>query len=299
MANPGSGLLDFGRFVARGLFTANQRKKIKAALVSAAELPLRLTGLQRLLDGQRAEMDRLKSRLVVLDGKLNLALFGMPVLDEYRPYLLSNSLVKQLDEKIGEAQLLVELDRILSDVQKVNVSTIHDLAMRASGIQPCEALIVGLDLPDLPMAIRAAFPSLQSSVVCDVNPLLLKRFTKGSPADIPIETIPTDPLTMLISQNQRKFDLIIAFHRLHQMSPRDQVHFMLLAVQALRPGGVLYIEIPDPANADVYWADYRNLRPISLSFAKSVLRGQAGELSVGLIGGDGNVRHWGLTFRKT
>lgn len=299
MANSGSGILDFGRFVARGLFTANQRKKIKAALVSGAEFPLRLTGLQRLLDGQRAEMDRLKSRLVVLDGKLNLALFGMPVLDEYRPYLLSNSLVKQLDEKIGEAQLLAELDRILSDVQKVSESTIRDLAIRTSGFQPQEALIVGLDLPALPVAIHSAFPSLHTSVVCDVNPLLLKRLPKGPPTDLPMEAIPTDPLTMLISQSQRRFDLIVAFHRLHQMSPRDQVHFMLLAVQSLRPGGVLYIEIPDPANPDVYWADYRNLRPISLSFAKSVLRGKSGELSVGLVGGDSNVRHWSLTFRKS
>jgi hypothetical protein len=117
-------------------------------------------------------------------------------------------------------------------------------------------------------------------------------------AMLPIECFQTDPLTLLISQGRRKFDLIVVFHRLHQMSPREQLHFLLMACDSLRPRGVLYIEIPDPSDAGTYWADYRNLRPFSLSMVKTILADRMANLTVTVVGDDEVVRHWGLTSRR-
>jgi hypothetical protein len=293
---------DFIRFVARGLFTAQQRKRIKVSLVRIAEMPSRLMGLQRVLDDQRAEIDRMKSRVVVLDGKLNLAMFGLPVLDDYRPYLISNSLLKQLDEKGGERQVLAEQDRLLTEVLNVNDRTLCGLA-ELENFAPTEALIVGLDRPTIVSTLSATFPSLENAVVCDLNPLLLERLPERSSPELekamlPIECFQTDPLTLLISQGRRKFDLIVVFHRLHQMSPREQLHFLLMACDSLRPRGVLYIEIPDPSDAGTYWADYRNLRPFSLSMVKTILADRMANLTVTVVGDDEVVRHWGLTSRR-
>ncbi len=264
MSPHGSKFLEFARYIANNFLSDNQRKKIKALLTFAKELPQKVLGLQGTMDAQRAELDRLKSRVINLDGKLNLALWGMPVIDEYKPYLLSNLLSRQLEERFNSAEyqaLLKQINELIFKGFELNSSHINLDQIKS-------VFIVGSPSNENLSQLINKMPQLNNISICEMNPLLIQAL-KTHPKKSIIESIQSDPITALTAQFGNRFDLILCFNRWQQLSPKDQIHFLLSAEEHLAQSGSLCITLPKIN--DLYWADYRNLRPYSTNLLNTIL----------------------------
>src|SRR4051812_24870312 len=91
MSPHGSKFLELIRFLANRFLTDSQRKKIKNFLAKLQTIPLKLLGVEALIQAQQAEIERMKSRLTLLDGKFNIALYGLPQLENELKAMPMNS----------------------------------------------------------------------------------------------------------------------------------------------------------------------------------------------------------------
>ncbi len=66
------------RVIANRFLTDGQRKKIKSRLAWVQSIPLRVFGVSRQLRSLEEQMGRLKTQLGITEGKLRIALYGMP-----------------------------------------------------------------------------------------------------------------------------------------------------------------------------------------------------------------------------
>jgi hypothetical protein len=260
MASPhGSKFKELIRFLANRFLTDGQRKKIKNALITLQQMPVRMLGIQDLLDAQYAEIVRLKSRLTLVDGKLNVALYGMPRIDEYRAQLLSNSLVAQLEVPTALTSVRVGDASIDEDWSRKILS-----APMLDGFQPSRGLVIGLE-PGT-MTLLEALPSISEMVRADLEDR--PDVSKG-------QFVQADPINALLASGEASWDLIACVHRYHLLSPQEQPAFLHLAISKLSPRGVCLIIAPDlsfdAVAHDYYWSQPKNLRPYSISHLAAML----------------------------
>src|SRR5579885_3507171 len=262
MSPHGSKLWEFTKFLANRLIPDGVRRRLKTFGAAVQRVPLKILGVDSQFERQRAEIERLKSRLVSLDGKFNLALYGVPRLDEYRASLLASPLLFELPPPRPSA-----------------APTPPPLELE--GKTPASILFLGLNAP-----IDGIAPAGAASAI-DPDRERLEAFRKAFPkADA---ALATDLLSGLIALADRRFDLILCLNVLHQLAPREQSQVLALAQERLSPGGMLVLDLPDltksEISGDLYWADERNLRPYSRQLILDVLKAKDGATDAKSIGG--------------
>lgn len=270
------------RYLANKFLSDAQRKKIKNGMARLQRIPLKALGIEAVVAAQEAEIERLKSRIVILDGKLNLAMHGMPRIAEFEAYRLSAGLVNQLDlsDELGELVIRLQSgvaahtsrEGIEAITQKAKVSITDGLVIGASALLPW--------VETLPQA-RLVF----CQPIADIARKAKVEFA-GLPASTQerIELVSTSPLTALLAQGERRFGLIACFGVFQQLSSLEQIHFLDQASQRLTSGGILALRFPE-ASSDHYWMQPGNLRPISLRMVQEVLERLPGLFSVESVDG--------------
>ena len=254
MASPhGSRLREWIRNLANRFLTDSQRKSIKSAFRRAEALPRNALGVNRLFDAQSDEIARLKSKIILLEGKLNLALYGLPPSHSYQAMPVNNSLVNAL-EPLAASPPAFKPDM--------------DLLKSVAATYRLERILISTDFGAI-----------------DISTLLSAWDGGGRPneilaADPSSETMSTDLITALINRDDASLDGIFCLLRYQHLSPAEQERLVWLATRKLCAGGVLYLELPSidyPGMLeDLYWRDPRNLRIYSLSRLKETLSLQAG-----------------------
>ncbi len=236
----GSKSWELTKYAANRMLSGPFRKKLKSLAHQLRTLPVRALGLDEIVRRQQAEIERLKSKLVLIDGKLKLALYGAPNLVDYRPVLLSETPLP-----LGDSFQNEEEDQ--TDVR----ATLSGSFFKDS--QPEHALDLGE-----PVA-RLFHPALKS-----------------------VEKTQGDPVSVLLSAREPRYDLITSVRIYERLSPREQSLLITLALERLKPGGALYLELPnldsDEVAQDLYWRDSKVFRPYSLS----AIRERARKLGVEL-----------------
>lgn len=280
MSPHGSKLWELCRYLANQLLTDSQRKKIKNLLFRLQRVPLKALGIEALIDAQKAEIERLKSRLTVLDGKFNIALYGLPKIQEdYRFTAMNNSLLvnshsnQELDRYWDGVIQSRNSKEVLKEFQSSFSSSL------ISGEAPRKCLILGLDLPELAKDVLEKFPKLEGFYLCDTDSAVLERTQQVvSENSFPgkTEVLSTDLITALIALSSEQVDMILSQNRYQRLPPSEQVYFLHLVYERLKPGGVFYLSVPRLSSSevaqDLYWMDPRNLRPYSSTLIQNMLK---------------------------
>lgn len=265
------------RYLANKFLSDAQRKKIKNGMARLQRVPLKALGIEALVAAQEAEIERLKSRVVLLDGKLNLAMHGIPRIEEFEPYRLGNALATQLELPPELEELATRLQA--GDEVAATAGEAEAIARRAEGVTS-DALVIGV------YALQPWIDALPRARLVFCEPLAdVARRARTELARVPdparerIELICTTPLTALLAQGDRRFGWIACLGRFQQLSSLEQVHFLDQAVRKLVPGGTLVLRFPEPSG-EGYWTQPGNLRPISLRMLQEALRRLAGSFSM-------------------
>ena len=138
------------RSVALKTLNDDQRKVAKGFFFKIRSLPARIFGLSSALEDQSQQINRLKARLALFDGKLNVALYGMPKVEPLRAAPLSHPL----------------LDRILLDpetaalIRSLEHTPFPQSALNSLGdFKPKSTLEVGRNTGVTSVTVPAIFPS--------------------------------------------------------------------------------------------------------------------------------------------
>jgi hypothetical protein len=290
MSPHGSKLWEMIRFLANRLLTDSQRKKIKTFAAKLQRIPLKLMGVEALIESQKTEIERLKSRLTILDGKFNIALYGLPqVKNEYKAYSLESSLLNRYQPPLGlegwsDQYLARQREKETRAQWKKGMSLIVN-----SSFKPKTVFISGLDTPELILELLQEFPSLETVFLNDTSSSLMEACQNHldelqRTASFKIEWIHSDLITPLIALGQTHLDWVISFHRLQRLSPIEQLHFLSLCHELLSEKGCLALILSNLSHPmstqDIYWSDVRTLRPFSLGMIQNFLEQYSGDLKV-------------------
>lgn len=282
MSPHGSKLMEFVRFLANRLLTDQQRKRIKTILAKMQQVPLKLLGVDSLIHAQKEEIERLKSRLTILDGKFNLALYGMPTIDEkYRAISVTNSFLSPFLNQYGNDTHFQNAR--FTDVVLDWLKKLPELSL-LSRFDPKRGLAIGLDFLDALEDLFQAFPDLSQIYLNESNSKLLKisQDCWARKTQFQLEWLGTDPTTALLALSGGKLDLIVCLHRYQRLAPVEQNYFLNLVQECLTPGGIFLISTPNLLNPEIacdgYWSDCRNLRPYSASLLHQTLDSFSGKL---------------------
>jgi hypothetical protein len=267
MSPHGSKLLELIRYLANLLLTDSQRKKIKNFLARLQQIPVRLLGLEALIQSQKEEIGRLKSRLTILDGKLNIALYGMPqVTPDFRPFELSQSILNRYED--------VKQPR---PTHPINLKPLL-IAAPLNSLQPKRALLLGSSSD---LGFLDFFPDLQEIYLNDPDHVNQPAASRSHAA---LKTIVTTPMNALLAFEDSPFDLLICINQFQQLAPIEQIQFLTHIERQLTPGGVFLNILPNLSHPkmreDLYWSNPRNLRPYSMSLIQDAFNSSSGKLTV-------------------
>jgi len=110
----------------------------------------------------------------------------------------------------------------------------------------------------------------QEAMGIDSNPLLIAHC-----ASLRLPAERGDALAYLAALPQESLALISAFHVLEHLPFHDSLACIEAAVRALKPGGLLILEMPNPANLTIgahsFWNDPTHERPVPAQLAELVL----------------------------
>lgn len=280
MSSPhGSKLREFVRFIANVCLSDGQRKKIKGFVRALQSLPIKLFGINTIIHSQRSEIERLKSRLNILDGKLNIALYGMPgVEEEYRSSTMVKGLLCLNPLPLRVNQVVSEFDSFRKWLLPENYSTSVTNLQNVNNSLPKQGLIVGLGFGGIADNWNPWLKHTDKLYLNDTNVQFIQEAEKAFQIRFPNqhqERLCTDSITALLALSDVQFDWIGDFFRFQRLPPSEQLYFLHLAQERLNPGGGLLMTLPNLNNPkvrdDLYWADSKNLRPYSITMIKDVL----------------------------
>lgn len=246
--NPsGSKLTAYLRKSALTFTTESQRKRAKAAFFSVRTLLWKILGLNGVISQQSQEIDRLKGHSFFLEGKLNLALFGMPNISGYKAYTMSSGTINQLGLRLQKIESAFYLSR--PPLPKA----IQDW-LPTSGV----VLSIGYDSEFWKRLISS---SADKKVISD----WLEEITSQASKDTAAVIISGTPMDAILLQASGALDYLVVLSRFQQLAPLEQFGFLEEGFRALSPKGKCYLVIPSMKHGEEYWADHRNLRPCSKS----------------------------------
>ena len=283
----GSKFIELIRYLANHFLTDAQRKRIKNFIARVQLIPLKLLGIESLMQSQKDEISRLKARCVILEGKLNIAVYGMPRLPEdYRsvpifppvfPMTASVAVNFPRSSDLDEALMSLSVEENQDERRKFFLTLMSRPLLEK--LDPKHALLFG-----------------ESDSV--FSSFLLERFTQlemlhcvGQINEKPqigdkgrLSWMETDPMTGLVALSGLRFDMIYCSSSYSWLSPLEQVNFVMKVKECLNSGGVAILVLPDLSDAtvmqDLYWKDSKNLRPYSLSLVKQLFEYQSGLVEV-------------------
>lgn len=259
------------------ILTDKQKRKIRYVLDTLSNLPVHLFGLKRPLSNLHLELDRMRSRLFHLEGKLRYSALGN-----------SGELSRKLRFAGGDIAPHVKdiwddqwACRILQ--QAAGHLSLESLPLTryvpASRSWP-RCFVSGLSKADLNAPhwpYTWTHLSLSSGTLDEKPPQALP-----SEDERRIRELARDPMLALYNVVQESFDFIYSHCHLHLLSPNERGLFLLMSYQALRKGGTLAVSTPSSKaeNFDAYFADPQVLIPTSIAYLERVLKQLPGEVSV-------------------
>lgn len=215
---------------------------------------------------------RLNARMSILDGKVNMLLYGAPRNDAFALKALESA---DLDADLIAADFLSRRELKARDrfreLYSVQFKSIYKSMLRASAANSRN--ILSLSATHVPKidSIRNCLKFLQTFTVVSRN---------GIFPDSNSEQIPTDPLTALKVLTDRKFDLIFCLGTLETLTPREQIQLLVRALRMLSPNGTLILQLPNLNNEtiirDQYWGNPDFLRLFSVTEIEEILLSQSG-----------------------
>lgn len=241
------------------------------------------------------QIERLKSRNTTLDGKLNIALYGLPRMDRYADRLIANPLLSSVSLDFDADEFLLNFRGHDADVAAryhARLASLRELP-QFRNFEPATLLDLGCGDGLVTQCLVEAWPSIDMVHGVDNASGGLQRLKdaelRGRSPLTEIQVIETGMLTALLALEGRKFDFISCVHAFEHLSPHEQIQFLVLASRALNPRGVLYLEAPNVLNLtvlrDLFWIDPQHLRPYSLTMLTAALdRFAAGKYEWGVWG---------------
>lgn len=224
--------------------------------------------LQKFLDEMRLEIHSQKIRAAIVDTKLNSILYGLPQREDRIVELVQRALLYDYPGLLEAEQVIQSLRGNPLLLEQRYATRIRNLLMNnmlnTSGES---ALHIGCENGNILEYFARQLPHLKAAVGIG----LIGKEDQTKPGNQIFETqfIQTSPFDYLLNLSEESFDFITIIRYLELLTPIEQTHLIELAFRRLRPGGTLYIEIPnlrDPeVMADTYWIEPRHLRPISAS----------------------------------
>jgi hypothetical protein len=267
MSVDGSPLWRASRWIAQRTLSDTVRRSVKNSFSAFQILPARIIGIARILESQAAEIRRLKSRLIILDGKFNQAIYGLPVSPEYKAQLISSPMLSSI----------AEVASIQENIRKAREHVFpgpQNLSSYLTHLNPESWLALGADRSKNLQEIQKAFPGINRSILIDPHSRA-QGFTEYSQ---------TDYLTGVLARTEQRFDLITCLDVIQRLSPLEQFHFLYQTQRLLSPRGALLISVPNLQEAtvatDLYWADPLTNRSYSLSMLEQILRGYGNDVRV-------------------
>jgi len=242
------------------LLSDSQRKKLKSLLVKIAQIPVKAAGIHHYIEDQKSELERLKSKVSLLEARQNLAQYGLPLNSTFQVEALSQSLALTLEDGPNNSELAYVESHDSIDRLKLKEKVVTTL----NSIPFPRCLILGGDSPGFLAQLIPALPQNSTWIGAEGSEPVFLRARTRSPK---VQWEMTDPISALVALGGNPFDLILCTRKFSHLSPMEQVQFVRLSAKALNPRGLLVLEIPDftqeQSRTDHFWADPRNLRLFS------------------------------------
>lgn len=197
-------------------------------------------------------ISRLNARIVMLEGKLNMLVYGSPdknavavrVLEKNERGGAAEKFFAERAARFGpetEAKFTDEFTKVAKYFINTTVESVLNLS--------------------------------QSPV--PAGKLLHSLFPRAR-----LEQLPTHPMNTLALVSERRFDMVLAIRMLEHLSPREQVEALKSACKIVSPNGVFYLRLPNLQNpvvmSDLVWQDPDFIRPFSLSLVEEILNDISG-----------------------
>jgi SAM-dependent methyltransferase len=244
-----------------------------------------------ILDKYSNQLERLKSRQTITDGKLNLVLYGRASRTNAESIFAENSIHDNDEARHQMASLVLSgrgnpeklktryLQRI-DNLSKANLFDFESPIVNMLDVGCQNGLVTNLFLKKFSkikhvVGIDSEQMPFSENINCESN-----RFIQTNAIDF-------------ANTYNGKFDLITLVHSMQRLSPYDQYLILPLLRKSVEKNGYIYIEmlnIYEPTVLqDTFWLDPHNLRPYSISGILSFLEANGFHFRAGVYDQDQNV----------